>query len=228
MEAKMGRLRVVSYSDGSFKDRVDAGKLLADALEGLGGKNTVILGIPRGGMVVANELSRALNSKLDIVLTRKIGAPGNPELAIGSVGEDGKLFFNEDLAFQAGADKHYIEQEKSVQLLEIKNRIQLFRRYRPKVSSEGKTVIVTDDGVATGATMQAALWASHRENPVRLIAAIPIGAKESLELLVDYADEVAVLRVPRFLGAISRFYENFGQISDAEVVAILKNANKFK
>ena len=119
-------------------------------------------------MVVANEIFRALNSELDIVLSRKLGAPGNPELAIGSVGEDGKLFLNEDLAFRVGADKTYIETEKARQLTEIKNRVQLFRRFKAKVPLMGKTVIVTDDGVATGATMQAALWASRRENPKNL------------------------------------------------------------
>ena len=125
--------------------------MLAAALEGFRGKDTVVLGIPRGGMVVASEIAGALNSELDIALSRKLGAPGNPELAIGSIGEDGKLFLNEDLAFRAGADKVYIETEKARQLAEIKNRVQLFRQFKAKVVLKGKTVIVTDDGVATGA-----------------------------------------------------------------------------
>lgn len=224
----MGKLRIVSFSDKLFEDRKKAGKLLGASLKALRGKDTVVLGIPRGGMVIANEISRLLGSELDIVLSRKLGAPGNPELAIGSVGEDGKLFLNEDLAIRVGADETYVEKELARQLTEIKNRITLFRQFKAKVSLTRKTVIVTDDGVATGATMQAALWASRRENPKKLIAAIPVGARESIELLSGYADEVIVLRVPRELGAIAQFYENFEQTSDEEVLDILKDSANSK
>ena len=212
----MGKLRVVFYSDESFEDRKEAGRLLAAALKGFRGKDTVVLGIPRGGMVVAGEIAGALNSGLDIVLSRKLGCPGNPELAIGSVGEDGRLFLNQDLAFRVGADETYIETEKARQLSEIKKRVQLFRQFKAKVPLEGKTVIVTDDGVATGSTMQAALWASGRENPKRLIAAVPVGAGESVRFLADYADEVIVLRLPGDLQAIGQFYRHFDQTSDEE------------
>ena len=220
----MGKLRVVFYSDESFEDRKEAGRLLAAALKGFRGKDTVVLGIPRGGMVVAGEIAGALNSGLDIVLSRKLGCPGNPELAIGSVGEDGRLFLNQDLAFRVGADETYIETEKARQLSEIKKRVQLFRQFKAKVPLEGKTVIVTDDGVATGSTMQAALWASGRENPKRLIAAVPVGAGESVRFLADYADEVIVLRLPGDLQAIGQFYRHFDQTSDEEVLEILKEA----
>ena len=217
-------MRVVFYSDESFEDRKEAGRLLAAALKGFRGKDTVVLGIPRGGMVVAGEIAGALNSGLDIVLSRKLGCPGNPELAIGSVGEDGRLFLNQDLAFRVGADETYIETEKARQLSEIKKRVQLFRQFKAKVPLEGKTVIVTDDGVATGSTMQAALWASGRENPKRLIAAVPVGAGESVRFLADYADEVIVLRLPGDLQAIGQFYRHFDQTSDEEVLEILKEA----
>jgi len=220
----VGKLRVVFYSDESFEDRKEAGRLLAAALKGFRGKDTVVLGIPRGGMVVAGEIAGALNSGLDIVLSRKLGCPGNPELAIGSVGEDGRLFLNQDLAFRVGADETYIETEKARQLSEIKKRVQLFRQFKAKVPLEGKTVIVTDDGVATGSTMQAALWASGRENPKRLIAAVPVGAGESVRFLADYANEVIVLRLPRDLYAIGQFYRHFDQTSDEEVLEILKEA----
>ncbi|MFH1259177.1 MAG: phosphoribosyltransferase family protein [Elusimicrobiota bacterium] len=222
----MGKLSILSDSSESFKNRKEAGKLLAAVLRGLPGKDTVVLGIPRGGMVVANEIFRVLNSELDIVLSRKIGAPGNPELAIGAVAEDGKLFLNEELAFHAGADKTYVGIEKTRQLTEIKNRRQLFRQYKAKVSLKGKTVIVTDDGVATGATMQAALWISRQEEPKKLIAAVPVGAQESVERLADYADELIVLRAPRYLNAIGQFYEHFDQTSDQEVLEILQEAAK--
>ena len=217
-------MRVVFYSDESFEDRKEAGRLLAAALKGFRGKDKLVLGIPRGGMVVAGEIAGALNSGLDIVLSRKLGCPGNPELAIGSVGEDGRLFLNQDLAFRVGADETYIETEKARQLTEIKKRVQLFRQFKAKVPLEGKTVIVTDDGVATGSTMQAALWACGRENPKRLIAAVPVGAGESVRFLADYANEVIVLRLPRDLYAIGQFYRHFDQTSDEEVLEILKEA----
>lgn len=158
------------------------------------------------------------------MLSRKIGAPGNPELAIGSVGEDGKIFLNADLASRVGADKSYIESEKIRQLAEIKNRIKKCRLVLPKVSLEGQTVVIIDDGVATGATMQAALLAAGREKAKKVIAAVPVAAKESAALLVNYADELIVLRVPEFLGAIGQFYENFEQTSEEEVLSALREA----
>ncbi len=220
------KLQVVSYSDVSFTGRAQAGKLLAENLQYLKGKNTVVLGIPRGGMVIANEIYRALNADLDIVLARKIGAPGEPELAIGSVGEDGKLLLNDDLVFRTGADKFYIEEENQRQLAEIRKREKIFRKVKPKVPLNGRTVIITDDGVATGATMQAALWSVRQENPQKLIVAVPIGAKESVELLSLQADRVIVLRVPQYLGAIGGFYEHFEQSSDAQVLEFLKGSVK--
>jgi len=183
-----------------------------------------VLGIPRGGVIVAAEVARLLHAKLDIVLSRKIGAADNPELAIGSVGENGELFLNDDLVSRLGTDKSYIESEKIRQLAEIKNRLKKCRLIKPKVSLAGKTVIVIDDGVATGATMQAALLAAGREKAQKVIAAIPVAAKESIDLLVNYADELIVLRVPEFLGSISQFYDNFDQTSEEEVLRKLKEA----
>jgi len=224
----VGKLRVVSYNDDVFQDRQEAGRLLGDVLKDLPGSETVVLGIPRGGMVVAEQIYRRLNSELDIVLARKIRAPADPELAIGSISEDGRFFLNKDLVLQVNADKDYIKQEKLHQLAEIKNRLQKFRRFKNKVPLKGKIVVVTDDGVATGSTMLAALWASFREEPKRLIAAIPVGARSSLELLVNQADEVIVLRAPKYLGAVSGFYAHFNQVSDEEVLEILQKSVKEK
>jgi len=183
----------------------------------------LVLGIPRGGVIVAAEIARILNAELDIVLSRKLGAPDNPELAIGAIAEDGRFFLNEILAAQVGADKSYVEAQKERQWLEIKDRIKRFRVVKPKVPLKGKTVIVTDDGVATGATMQAALLALRQEKPAKLIAALPVGAREAVELLADYGDEVIALRVPDYLGAIGQFYLDFGQVSDEEVLGILRD-----
>lgn len=183
----------------------------------------MVLGIPRGGVIVAAEVARILKAELDIVLSRKLGAPYNPELAIGAIAEDGRVFLNEVLASQVGADKDYIEAEKAQQWLEIKSRIKRFRTVKRKIPLKGKTVIITDDGVATGATMQAALMSLRQEKPGKLIAALPVGAAEAVELLADYSDEVIVLRVPDYLGAIGQFYLDFSQSSDEEVLGILRD-----
>lgn len=222
----MGKLRVISYSDEPFKDRKEAGRLLAGALKDLRLKDAVVLGIPRGGMVVAGEIACILSVGLDIVLSRKLGAPGNPELAIGSVSESGRLFLNEGLALRTGADEKYIEAEKSRQLSEIKSRLERFRRIKDKVILKGKTVIITDDGVATGATMRSGLWAARMEGPEKLIAAVPVGAKESLEALLESCDELVALRIPGYLGAIGQFYLDFGQTSDEEVLEILRGEER--
>ena len=216
-------MRVISRSNEAFRDRQEAGRFLADELKYLSGKEVVVLGIPRGGVIVAGEVARILNAKLDIVLSRKLGAPDNPELAIGAIAEDGKLFLNEELALRVGADKEYIEAEKARQLLEIENRVKRFRTVKPKIPLKGKTVIVTDDGAATGLTMQAALMILRQEKPANLIAALPVGAADAVESLADYADEVVVLRVPDYLGAIGQFYLDFSQTSDEEVLGILRD-----
>jgi len=218
--------KIISNSGQSFVDRKEAGKLLAAQLNSFSGKGTVVIGIPRGGVVIAAEVASLLNTELDVVLSRKIGAPGNPELGIGSVGEDGKLFINEELALRVGADTAYIEGQRRFQLGEIKKRVSLYRKIKPKVSLSGKRVIVTDDGIATGSTMQSALFGIRQEKPEELIAAIPVAAKSAAFALMDYADQVIVLREPEFLGAISQFYDNFGQTSDEEVLHILKSFAK--
>jgi predicted phosphoribosyltransferase len=218
----MGITRIISYSDEPFFDRREAGQLLADELRHLSDKETVVLGIPRGGIVVAAELAEALHADLDIVLSRKLGAPGNPELAIGAVSENGKFLINEEWAFQVGANKAYIEEEKARQWKEITRRREWYRDVRPKIDLKGKVVIVTDDGIATGATMEAALWVARQEGPKSLIGAVPVGAEDSLEKLTRYADELLCMRLPEFFAAVGQFYLNFPQVTDEEVLEILK------
>jgi predicted phosphoribosyltransferase len=218
----MKAVRIVSQSDEMFIDRVEAGKLLGQELKKLKGKNAVVLGIPRGGIIVAREIARMLDADLDIVLARKVGFPGNPELAIGSVSEDGKLFLHETLLSQMYVNEEYIQQEKAHQLAEVSRRISRYRRILPKVKLEGRPVIVTDDGLATGATMQAALWAARQEKPLKLIAALPVGPEEALRGLD--ADEIVCLRAPLSFMAVGQFYLQFDQVEDEEVLEILKEA----
>lgn len=213
---------VLSDTGEPFHDRVEAGRLLGRELEARGLRHAVVLGIPRGGVVVGREVARAINAELDIVIAHKLGAPGNPELAIGAISEDGRLFMDERLASQVGADSAYIEDERDRQLREIARRAQSYRKVRPKVSVRGRPAIVTDDGVATGATAQAALRAVRQEQPELLILALPVGPPETLRRLARDADEVLCLRAPAFFAAVGQFYVVFDQTEDEELLQILK------
>lgn len=221
--AKKGtaQLRILSRSSTPFADREEAGKLLADELSDYRGKKAVVLGIPRGGVVVGHELARGLDAELDIVLAHKLGTPGHEELAMGSVTEDGKLFLNREVVEELGVREPYIQQEKARQLAEIKRRSELIRRVRPKIPLKGRIVIVTDDGVATGATTQAALWAARLEQPEKLIAAIPVGPEDTIMRLAEDVDELLCLSVPPFFQAVGQFYQRFYPVGDQEVLKIL-------
>jgi len=220
------KIRIITKSSQAFRDRKEAGQLLAEELSGLKGKETVVLGIPRGGMIIAYEICLFLNAQLDVMLSRKIGAPNNPELAIGAISEEGRLFINEDLALRIGADKSYIEAEKEKQLIEIRKKVKFFRQEKPKLSLKGKNVVLTDDGIATGSTMQAAILSVQKESPKKITVAVPVASLDSGEFLERFADEVIILRVPDYLGAISGFYLDFSQVEDSEVLKILKFSDK--
>lgn len=215
-------ITIISHSDEPFRDRKEAGLLLSEALSDFAGSGTVVLGIPRGGAVVAKELSRALEAKLDIVLSHKLGAPHNPELAIGAISESGELFLDKRIVSLTGSDETYLKAEAKRQALEIKRRAGIFRSILPKIILKNRSVIITDDGLATGATMQAALWAARQEKPKRLIAACPVASSEAAERIESYCDEVVIYRLPDFFGAVGQFYKDFGQTTDEEVMTILK------
>ena len=222
----MAKLTIISESSEAFYDRIEAGQLLAGQLEKYTDKNAVVLGIPRGGIIVARQIANHINADLDIVLTHKLGAPGNPELAIGSISEDGKLFVDEKILSYVGADADYIEREKNAKLQDIKQRVQRCRTVLPKIPLKNRIVIVTDDGVATGATMQAALWAVRQEKPERIVAALPVGPADTVTKLCEYADEMICLRTPLHFGALSRFYSRFAQVEDDELIEILEQENQ--
>lgn len=221
-----GKLRIISRSGEPFKNRQEAGRLLSEELKSYQSPKAVALGIPRGGVIVAQEIARILNADLDIVLTRKLRAPGQPELAIGSVAENGKLFLNDYVVRGLGIGQAYIQQEKQFQMAEIKRRSDLFRRVYPRVPLAGRIVILTDDGVATGATTQAAIWAVRHEEPGKLIAAFPVGSEETLKRLAGDVDEMVCLRVPLFFSAVGQFYEYFEAVEDDEVLKILAEWGK--
>lgn len=221
----MKNFTVLERSDVPFADRARAGKELARALGKMDPEETVVLGIPRGGVIVAKYLALELGAPLDIILARKIGAPGNPEFAVGAIGEDGHVYLNQEYARQAGADEAYIEEEKQRQMAEIKRRAAIFRKVHLQIPLKDRTVIVTDDGVATGATFEAALWSARAQKPRKLIAAIPVGPEDTLRRLAQQADELVCLRMPETFYALSQFYVHFEQVDDAQVLEILKGHN---
>jgi len=222
----MGTLRIISDSSEPFSGRIDAGQALARHLEKLRRQRAAVLGIPRGGIIIAQQIADELEADLDIVLSHKLGAPGNPELAIGAVCEDGKLFIDQRISSYVGADDNYIKQEKARQLQQLKRRIQRYRQVLPKLPLQARVVIITDDGVATGATMQAALWAVRQEKPQKIVAALPVGPEDTLKKLSEDADETICLQCPPFFSALSQFYLQFTQVEDEELLEILEAENK--
>ena len=218
----MGKITILSDSGEAFRDRKEAGSLLGAALADLKGARTVVLGIPRGGVIVASRAALFLKADLDIVLSRKLGAPHNPELAIGSIAENGKIFLDDSIVSHTGADEAYIQREAKHQSNEIARREKIFRKILAKTSLERKTAIIVDDGLATGATMQASLWAARQEKPSKLIAAVPVASREAIDRIAGYCDEVICLRCPDFFEAVGQFYVNFDQTTDEEVAAILQ------
>jgi len=218
----MKNLHIVSYSSEPFKDRVEAGSLLAKELKKRITGAAVVLGIPRGGVVIAKEIAKILSIEMDIVLSRKIGAPFNPEYAIGAVSEDGKVFINQEALHEASVNDDYIKKEKELEMQEIKRRIEFYRKIKSKVILKNKTAIVCDDGIATGTTMQAAIWVLRQEACKKIIIALPVAPNETIARLAKGADETIVLRVPQFFAAVGQFYMDFPQVEDNEVIELLK------
>ena len=205
-----------------FRDRRDAGQQLATRLAFLKDQpNVIVLGIPRGGVVVAAEVARALHAPLDIFLAHKIGAPFNPELAIGAVTSNGEVLLDDVLIRQLRLSQKEIAREVEQQRAEIARRLGTFRQVRPPLDVKNKTVVLIDDGVATGSTVLASLRALRQQNPGRLILAIPVGPAETMQQLACECDQLIVLDTPEPFYAVGRFYMRFDQTLDAEVVALL-------
>jgi predicted phosphoribosyltransferase len=203
-----------------FQDREEAGERLAEALRGLGLERPVVLGIPRGGVPVAARVARALGGDLGVIVARKLGAPWQPELAIGAVTADGAVYVNHEVASLAGADAGYIEAEVAKEVAEARRREEAFdHRRRPSLA--GRAVIVIDDGVATGATAVAAVRSVRRAGAGRVVIAVPVGSPRTLRALRREADEVVCLDENPYLMGVGQAYVDFRQIGDGEVKAVL-------
>jgi putative phosphoribosyl transferase len=208
----------------SFKDRVDAGRKLAKALAGYKDQQPVILALPRGGVPVAAEVAAALKAPLDLILVRKIGVPFQPELAMGAVVDGGApiIVRNDDVIRVAGIDEAEFKATCDNELAEIERRRQRYLGSRERVDVTGRTTIVIDDGIATGATTRAALRATRMRNPKKLVLAVPVAPTDSLAALRSDADEVVCLEDHEFFGAIGFYYADFAQVADEEVIELLK------
>lgn len=207
-----------------FTDRTQAAGLLAQALSHYRGRNPLVLAIPRGAAGMAALIARRLEGELDLVLVRKLHAPRAPEFAIGAVDESGWVYLTSH-ASSVGATPDYVEEQKALQMQELARRRQLYTPGRLRKDAQGRVVIVVDDGLATGATMIAALHAVRQRHPARLVCAVPVGAPESVRLVQEHADEVVCLETPRRFTAVSQFYGSFPQLEDDEVIALLRSAD---
>lgn len=208
-----------------FADRITAAGKLAEALSEYQDKNPLVLAIPRGAVPMAKVIAEELNGEMDVVLVRKLRAPGNPEFAIGSVDESGWVYLTE-YAEQAGADQDYINREVSVQLETIRQRRAQYTPMHPPVDPAGRIVIVIDDGLATGSTMIAALHALRNKKPAELICAVPVAPPETLRKLEGKADRTVCLSSPVNFYAVGQFYRDFPQVTDEEVIACLAGSNR--
>lgn len=204
-----------------FTDRTAAGRLLAAALAQFSTARPLVLGLPRGGIPVAVEVARALDADLDVLVVRKLGAPGQPEYAVGAVGEDGVVVLNHEAARASGADDAWLTRATSRLRAEVDERVQRFRGDHPMRSVHGRTVIVVDDGLATGSTAQAAIAVLRSLGAGRIVLAVPVGAPDTVERLKALADEVVCLEQPEWFGAVGAHYEDFDQVTDEQVVDIL-------
>lgn len=206
-----------------FKDRKDAGKQLAEKLAHYRDKaELIVLGLPRGGVTVAYEIAGALNCPLDILIVRKIGFPGNPELAAGAVSETGTVVLNEDIVAAYGVSRAYLDRETARQKEEIARRISLYRGGKGVPPLAGKTVILVDDGVATGATAKAAISTLKQEKITKLVVALPVATQEAEREIAPTVDEWVCLQTPAGFMAVGNYYYDFTQVEDEDVVAMLK------
>jgi len=204
-----------------FRDRVEAGKRLGEALKETIKGSVVVLAIPRGGVVVASEVANALGAPLDVIVTRKISPPGEPEYALGAITQEGEVIMDRQAAESLGAGRDYLEAEVAKKREEVRERTKKFRGNKPFPSLEGKVVVVVDDGIATGSSVGAAVMSVKKMKPREIIVAVPVSPPDAVETLSDDGYRVVCLETPGPFFSIGEFYEDFEQVEDDEVRRIL-------
>jgi putative phosphoribosyl transferase len=216
----------MSHAEMLFEDRRDAGRRLAERLAPYRDKHPVVFTLPRGGVPVGFEVSRALNAPLDIIVARKLGAPGQPEFGIGAVAPGGVRVLNERAVRALGIPEDYLNWVSERETAEVARRLQLFRGDRPYPDLETMTAILVDDGLATGVTARAAVLALRRLNPRRLVLAVPVCAQQTTESLRPETDDLVCLLAPHNLEAVGLYYWDFEQVPDEEVIRLLEEARR--
>jgi putative phosphoribosyl transferase len=209
-----------------FYDRTDAGRRLAKLLKRRIQGPCIVLAIPRGGVVVGHEVAKELGCPLDVVISRKVGAPAQPELAVGAVAEDGAVFVDEEIAGLVGVSRDYVERRAREELREVRRRAEEYRGGREMPDLSGKTVILVDDGLATGLTMMAAVHMARNKGAEKVVVAVPVSPPETVAKLRRHADEVICLETPTNFYAIGQFYDRFDQLTDEETNSILRKSRE--
>jgi putative phosphoribosyl transferase len=207
-----------------FADRRDAGRQLGEALRSRAGPDVVVVGLPRGGVPVAYAIAQALNAPLDVIVVRKLGLPSRPEFGVGAIGEGGVRIVDADVVRRARMTEDELAVVEQTERAELQRRVQRFRGDRPPLSLDGRTVIVVDDGIATGSTAQAACQVARAQGASTVVLAAPVGPERVQKTMRPAADDVVCLATPAEFSAISQFYDDFTQTSDAEVVELLRLA----
>lgn len=224
MKAQLEEREDLTGQGSLFRDRQDAGEALAQRLEHHRGAHPLVLGLPRGGVPVAAKVARALDADLDVVVSRKLGSPVSAELAIGAVTANGGRFLNDDVIRTLNVSEAYLTAVTATQQAEARRREALFRGSRPAPVIAGRTVILVDDGLATGATMRAAVRSVRQQQPKRLVVAVPVGSPEACAALRVEADEVVCLYEPSDFGAVGLYYRDFRPTQDSDVQALLRES----
>jgi putative phosphoribosyl transferase len=213
------------HSHMEFLNRHDAGRKLALQLMPFADERPVVIALPRGGVPVAVEVARVLDAPLDILAVRKLGAPANPEYGVGAITEDGSAVLNTETARSVGMTRQELEATVEREVTELRRRVKSYRDGRPRIDVRGRTVIVVDDGLATGLTDLAAVRALRARGATRIVVAVPVGARESVALVGEEADEIVCHTIPHELLGVGHWYRDFSPVSDAEVIATLAAAS---
>jgi predicted phosphoribosyltransferase len=209
---------------GRFRDRIEAGQVLGDALAGFDPPNPLVLALPRGGVPVGYEVATRLQCPLDVLVVRKLGVPYQPELAMGAISEGGTVVRNEEVILAAGVDEATFQQVAEKELDELERRVESYRRVAPRIDPSATTAIVVDDGLATGSTARAAVEVLRSKQAGQVWVAVPVAPSDTARAIAAVADRIVVLESPRFFGAVGVWYQDFSQTTDAEVRTLLAKA----